>query len=83
MKIKMALFAAARELVGSHVIELDLDHDNSITVQELRDQLSLRYPELNTLLPQSSIAVDHEFAVPQQVILPESDVALIPPVSGG
>lgn len=81
MKIQVKLFAAARQLAGSDVTELELpDH---ATVGDVRSALIAQMPELTGLLQSCLFSVDAEFAGDQVAISAESDIACIPPVSGG
>ena len=81
MKISVALFASAREIVGSNSIDLNLSE--SATVCDLRNALVEYYPELAGLMTNSVFSVDHEYANEQSKLFDGSEVALIPPVSGG
>ena len=81
MKISVALFAAAREMVGLNSVDLVLSE--SATVCDLRNALVENYPELDSLMSNSVFSVDHEYANDQSKLFDGSEVALIPPVSGG
>ena len=45
--------------------------------------LAERYPPAAELLARSAIAIDAEYATPDQPIPSQAEVACIPPVSGG
>ncbi len=81
MKVKVVLFAAARELTGKREIELDLP--TAATVDHLKRELTARFPSLADLVTRSVLSVDHEFAVDSDRLNENAEVALIPPVSGG
>ena len=81
MNVEVKLFAAARQYHGDDSILLELP--TSVTVGELRSMLAEHSPQLVSLLSTSMIAVDHQYAADDQEIAPSSEVALIPPVSGG
>ena len=81
MTIRVRLFARARDLAGADQITVDLPA--GATVAELRARLGETCPALGPLLTRSAVAVNEEFARDDGVILPENDVALLPPVSGG
>lgn len=83
MIIKVFLFAGAREIMGRSDLQICLDESAPVTVQRLRAALEKEYPQMKPLLDCSRIAIDQEFALPQQLISGTADVALIPPVSGG
>lgn len=81
MKVRVKLFARARELVGASAIGLELNEP--ATVGALRRYLAEAYPALEALLPRCAIAVAEEFADDDVRLADRSEVALIPPVSGG
>ena len=81
MKIRVKLFAVAREAAGHDSLELDLPE--GATVGQLRNQLGSQVPQLSALLPQMMFAVDTRYADDAAPIPPDADVACIPPVSGG
>jgi len=81
MRLKIQLFAAARELAGEPWVELDLPLNCS--VRELRERLAEQQPALRRLLDRCSVAVDEEFADDKLMLKADQRVALIPPVSGG
>ena len=81
MKIRIALFAAAKELVGSNFVDLSLPEP--ATVRDLKHALVDSYPDLVSLISKSVFSVDHEYANDEQVLCGGSEVGLIPPVSGG
>ena len=81
MKVEVKLFAAARQAVNQELLEVEIaDH---ATVNDLKTELVKRFPQLNSMLDHLLVAVDAEYAEGDQVLLPETEVALIPPVSGG
>lgn len=81
MKIHIRFFARARDLVGTDAATLDLPE--GATVDDLRGQLAKDYPRLTSLLDRSALAVHEEFAAGSKVLTPDTEVALLPPVSGG
>ena len=81
MKIRVRLFAVAKQAAGRESIDLDLP--DGATVKDLRRQLGTRVPQMSGLLAQMMFAVDAQYADDRTVILPDADVACIPPVSGG
>ena len=54
-----------------------------MTVAELEGVLIARYPRLGKLWPRCRVALDQQFAQPEDPVTPKRKVALIPPVSGG
>jgi molybdopterin converting factor subunit 1 len=81
MKVRVKLFAAARELAGSDTLELEIAERP--TLAELRLAVGKRVPALQRILSHALWAVDAEYAADDYVINERSEVALIPPVSGG
>jgi molybdopterin converting factor subunit 1 len=81
MKIHVLFFAKAREIVGQERVEIDLpDHG---TLYAIRHELGQKYPQLTPLVPWLMFACQNEFLLEDQPILPDSEVACFPPVSGG
>lgn len=81
MICRVKLFARARELAESDVLSVELP-DNA-TVGTLRQVLTQEHPKLAGLLTRSALAVDNDFADDATPLSNDSEVALIPPVSGG
>ena len=81
MKIRVALFASAKDLVGANSVELSLPEP--ATVKDLRIALIGVCPGLGSLMANSLFSVDHEYADDQCRLHEGVEVALIPPVSGG
>ena len=81
MLARIHLFAIARQRAGRAVIEIDLPEAS--TVADLRSRLRDAVPDLASILPTARFAVDAEYAEDARPILPDSEIALIPPVSGG
>jgi len=81
MLVSVQLFAAARDRVGRSSIQVELRE--AATVGDLRSRLREDYRDLSDIVPRAMVAVDTEYARDEQQIRPGSEVALIPPVSGG
>lgn len=81
MKIRILAFATARDALGSD--ELELEVPSSTTVDGLRSRLGGERPALESLWPRLAIAVDGRLAKPSTLLEEGSEVALLPPVSGG
>ena len=80
MIIRVIAFGIAREIFGKREIELDID--GPINAVQLKNRLSLLYPELKEILS-FAIAVNQEYALPTTEINASDEIAIIPPVSGG
>ena len=81
MKVRVRLFAAARQAAGCDVVELELPAQT--TIAELRRRLQQDRPELSAVTEAALFAVNAEYAGETLEIPPGAEVACIPPVSGG
>lgn len=81
MKIRVLLFAAARDAVGRDSLELDASE--GLTVSGLRARVLEAAPRLQPLAQSLLWAVNNEYAGDDRVINASDSVACFPPVSGG
>jgi len=81
VKVNVKLFAAAKDLAGSDSIEIELAE--GAAVADVRLAVEARFPSLSRILSHSLWAVDAEYAGQQTPINVSSEIAIIPPVSGG
>src|SRR2546428_11467921 len=81
MRVTIRYFAAARERAGTSSETLEL-HD-AATAAEALAAACARHPALQRVAQRLRLAVDQEFAAPESRLRDGSEVALIPPVSGG
>ena len=81
MKVRIVLFAAAREIVGSS--RMDLSLDDASTVGDLKFKLRELYPGLTGLMEKSTFSVDQQYVRDENPLFHGAEVGLIPPVSGG
>ncbi len=81
MRIEVRLFAQARERVGSGSARLELPAGSR--VDDALDALERAYPSLRELRPHLATAVDGELVSRGQALGDGSELALLPPVSGG
>lgn len=81
MRIRVKLFAVARDLAGRSELELELP--SRANVAALRAEIVRQVPAFEPLLPYMQVAVDSLYATDDEPIGPQSEVAVIPPVSGG
>lgn len=80
MKVKILLFASAREAIGTTSIVEDIGEDCCLNA--LLDILKNKY-QLDTTSLKYSIAINKKY-VRENVALVEGDeVAIIPPIGGG
>ena len=81
MELNVRLFALYRERAG--VREFPLELPAGAIVSDLTDAVRLRYPRLAPPDVKIVVAVNADYAEPEDVLNPGDDVCLIPPVSGG
>jgi len=80
MRIEVQLFASLRENIGDTVV---LEVPEPVTVARLLDRFGEVYPRFKAALPHLNVAVDLNYARPDETIGPAQEVAIFPPVSGG
>src|SRR5262249_6487788 len=81
MQVRVRLYALAKERVGRAEVVLDLPLGS--TVADLRAALRVTWPELGAVWSRALIAVDQEYAGDDVALAPGSQLAVVPPVSGG
>lgn len=81
VEVEVQLYAIARERAGSTRVLVSLAGDS--TVADLRKALGVALPAIADILPSSLIAQNGEYATDDQRIVPDQELAVIPPVSGG
>jgi len=79
--VKLLFFATIRERAGAKSLEMDVSDD--LTVQGLKDKLSVDYPNLKESLKSVLITINREYAFDEAVIPQNAEVGMFPPVSGG
>ncbi len=82
MAIRVLFFATLRDRIGSRQLSIALE-GNSISIKELRRQLSLDYPAAADNLKVALAAINEEYAAEGDSIHDGDEVAFFPPVSGG
>jgi len=80
MQVKIALFGITKEIIGSSKLTYQLSE--SADVNQLLTNLKTDYPALQKLTS-LMIAVNDDYATPEQPLLAHDKIALIPPVCGG
>jgi len=81
MKVRVRLFAVARQLAGADAVEVSLP--DAPTAADLRRALAEQWPALAPLVPHMMVAIGSSYADEQTKIPAGADLACIPPVSGG
>lgn len=82
MHITIRLFAGLAEGIGSASFTFHTT-ENPLTAGMLKELLATTYPAAASQIHASLIAVNREYAPDDFIIIESSEVALIPPVSGG
>ncbi|RAP75481.1 molybdenum cofactor biosynthesis protein [Paenibacillus montanisoli] len=82
VKWNIHLFAGLSERFGQPVIMLELELE-ALTVRQLKQELSVRFPESAALVSISFMACNQAYAADEQLIHATDELALLPPVSGG
>jgi len=81
MKVRVKLFAVARQRVGRDEVEIELPAQ--ATVRQLRGALVEQYPPLADVVPHARFAIDSDYAADSAAVPAAAEIAIIPPVSGG
>ena len=81
MKIDVLMFAAAKEVAGRDKVSIEVSEP--ACAADVLGALAKELPGLTGLLPSSRLAVDCQYVDGEAEISPDSEVAFIPPVSGG
>ncbi len=81
MKIRVKCFAAAREIVGTGELVVELPEGSTVT--QLLEQVRRQFPRLEGLAGSLLFSVNREYAPSDKKLAAGDEVALIPPVSGG
>jgi len=78
--LHVSLFAGMAAAVGRRSLELAWEDD---TAAALRSRLAAEFPAIAPLLARSAVAIGDAYVADDAVVPRGSDVAIIPPVSGG
>lgn len=78
--MEILTFGIAFEIIGER--RFVYQKDQNISCADLKKQLIADYPELSSL-SSVKLAVDGEYVEDEFIIDSKSEVAIIPPVSGG
>lgn len=81
MKVRVKLFAVARQRIGCETIEVELPQ--AATVASLRSAIAEQHPSLADVIRHVRFAVDSDYASDATPIRAAAELAVIPPVSGG
>jgi sulfur-carrier protein len=81
MKVRVRLFAVARQLAGADSVEITLPDE--ATAADVRCALVEQWSVLAPLVPHVMLAIGSSYAADTAKIPLGADLACIPPVSGG
>ena len=81
MQIRLLLFAAVRDIVGTD--EMNVELDEGTTPAALWATLRSKHDRLAGYETPPMVAVNQVYADPEAPLRPGDEVAFIPPVSGG
>jgi molybdopterin converting factor subunit 1 len=81
MNVRVKLFAAAKDLAGQDVVTVEVAE--AATIADIRKSLQIANPALSKIIPHALWAVNAQYASESTPVNEQSEVALIPPVSGG
>jgi molybdopterin converting factor small subunit len=81
VNITVKLFALAKQLANSDTLAVSVA--DPATVRDVRRAIGAACPALEGMMGQMLIAVDSEYAQDESPVSTQSEVACIPPVSGG
>ena len=81
MQVRVKLFAAAHDLAGRDVVAVAVAE--AATIADVRAALVAAVPALANVVSHSLWAIGAQCASDTARVTEQSDIALIPPVSGG
>jgi len=81
MQVRVLLFGVLKDIFPEAISSLQLP--DGATVSTLLDHFRALVPTQQALLGSLAVAVNQQYAVPQQILADGDEVALLPPVSGG
>ncbi len=81
MRVRVLFFAQARERAGRATAEVTLPEGSRLG--DALSALAREFPGLEALWPHLAVAVDGRIARPDAALADGSELALLPPVSGG
>lgn len=80
MKLKILCFGITRDIIGQFEYELELT--DGASVADLKVILNDKFPSFKKLTS-LRIALNTEYAQDTDILKPNDEIVLIPPVSGG
>ncbi|CAH0996635.1 Molybdopterin synthase sulfur carrier subunit [Emticicia aquatica] len=80
MNIRILCFGITRDIIGQFEYATTLE--NSATVADLKEHLSVNFPTFATL-KSLRVAINSDYAEDSAILKENDEIVLIPPVSGG
>jgi molybdopterin synthase catalytic subunit/molybdopterin converting factor small subunit len=81
MRLEVRTFGGLAERAGLTTLVVELPEGADVAM--LRRVVAAQHPELAPLMPRVAVSVDLELAGDADVLVPGSEIALLPPVAGG
>lgn len=82
MNLTVKLFATLKDKAQTSRLALELAQPQP-RVSDLLSEIVIQKPALASSMKSVLVAVNNEYAFPEQVLTPHDEIALFPPVSGG
>lgn len=81
MMFKVLLFATLKDMIGK--TEIVVEQNEPISIKELMTSIFLQHPQLIPFENRVLVAINHDYASPDQLVYYHDEIAIFPPVSGG
>jgi molybdopterin converting factor subunit 1 len=81
MKVTLLFFASFRDQAKTSRAELEIP--DGATVGILKEIIARQYPDMQSLMPNALVSLNHQYAYDGDLVPASAEVALFPPVSGG
>src|SRR4030042_1135061 len=78
---RVLFFATLRDKTGTR--EITIEFPTGTTISEIKKMVLEKYPSISQIMDTMIVALNHEFAVDEDVVPNEAEIAMFPPVSGG
>jgi MoaE-MoaD fusion protein len=82
MNLHIRLFAGLADVLGTSVLDLQIDQE-SITIEQLKARILAQFPDAANKLQSCFFAKNQAYAAPDDIVTEGDEIAIIPPVSGG
>lgn len=79
--VHVLFFAHLKDLLKQSFVDIELPAGS--TLGDLRQEIIIRYPEFTEVIKNAVMSSNNQFAFPEDLLSPDSEVAFFPPVSGG